>query len=185
MKRKVIMDKRWIFRVAIITLIISSLLAIISEITLRNLNIYFSITIFLVIIFLGIFFDAIGISFAIARPQPFNSMASRKIIGSKKAVDLINKSNVVSNFCNDVVGDISGIISGSAAAIIILKLEHIDTFWNNVSLLSVLLASFTAALTVGGKAFGKYIAVKKWIPIVHKSSIVIEKIEEIFKIKLF
>ncbi len=179
------MDKRWIIRIAIMTLVISSLLAVISEITLRNLNLFISVIIFLVIILLGIFFDTIGISFAIAKIEPFNSMASKKIPGAKRAVELIKKSNVVSNFCNDVVGDISGIISGSAAAIIILKLYNYDIYWNKVSILTVVLASLTAAMTVGGKAYGKYLAVKKWIVIVHKSSIIIEKIEKIFKVKIF
>ncbi len=179
------MNKRWIIRIAIMTLVISSMLAVVSEITLRNLNLFVSTLIFLVIILLGIFFDTIGIAFAIAKIEPFNSMAARKVPGSKRAVELIKKSNVVSNFCNDVVGDISGIISGSAATIIILKLYNYDIYWNKVSILTVALASFTAALTVGGKAYGKYIAVKKWINIVHKSSIVIEKIESIFKVKIF
>ncbi len=179
------MNKRWIIRIAIMTLVISSMLAIISEITLRNLNLYISVIIFLVIILLGIFFDTIGIAFAIAKIEPFNSMAAKKVVGSKRAVELIKKSNVVSNFCNDVVGDISGIISGSAAAIIILKLYNYDFYWNNVSLLTVLLASLTAAITVGGKAYGKYIAVNQWINIVHKSSIVIEKIERVIRVKIF
>ncbi len=179
------MNKRWIIRIAIMTLVISSVLAVISEITLRNLNLFISVIIFLVIILLGIFFDTIGIAFAIAKIEPFNSMAARKVPGAKRAVELIKKSNVVSNFCNDVVGDISGIISGSAAAIIIIKLYEFDFYWNNVSVLTVLLASVTAAITVGGKAYGKYVAVKKWIPIVHKSSTVIEKLESIFHIKIF
>lgn len=177
--------KRWIFRITIITLIISMILSVVSELLLRNLNIYVAILIFLTIIFLGIFFDIIGISFALVKKEPFNAMASKKVYGSKKAVELIKNASIVSNFCNDVVGDISGIISGAAAVIIVIKLSQYDFRWQNISFLNVLLSAFTASVTVGGKAYGKYIASKNNKEIVYKFSKVIYILEEKFKIKLF
>ena len=66
---------------------------------------------------------------------------------------------MVSSVCNDVIGDICGIISGSLGAVlttyITLKLN------TNVIWITVLVTSFISALTVGGKALGKQIAMKK------------------------
>jgi len=57
---------------------------------------------------------------------------------------------------NDVIGDIAGIISGSATSAIIIKLM-IDSKGTEL-VLSILLGGLVAALTVGGKAFAKVIA---------------------------
>ena len=39
-------------------------------------------------------------------------MASRKIKGAKETVNLIRNNVKISSFCNDVVGDICGIVMG-------------------------------------------------------------------------
>ena len=45
-------------------------------------------------------------------------MASRKVPEAEDALRLIRNAGRVSSFCNDVIGDICGVISGSAAAVI-------------------------------------------------------------------
>ena len=85
-------------------------------------------------------------------------MAADKVTGGKEAVRLIRNADIVSNFCNDVVGDISGIISGAAGATIIIK---IMTYTNgeNEMLFSILLTGLISTLTIGGKAIGKSMAI--------------------------
>ena len=58
---------------------------------------------------------------------------------------------------NDVIGDISGIISGAIGTTIIYNI--INTYGiRNGGILSIVITSLIASLTVGGKALGKSIA---------------------------
>jgi CBS domain containing-hemolysin-like protein len=63
----------------------------------------------------------------------------------------------VSSFCNDVVGDISGIISGATGAVIISRIVR-DTALRSM-VVNLVVTGLIAALTIGGKAAGKYIAI--------------------------
>jgi CBS domain containing-hemolysin-like protein len=143
------------------------LLNSVSRTLLDNISLVFGFILLLIIIFIGIIFDIIGIAVATADKKPFNSMASRKINGAREALNLINHAGPVSNFCNDVVGDIAGIVSGSTITVLILRIGSITTFFNT-SILGVALISLTASLTVGGKAFGKEMAIYQSKEIVMK-----------------
>ena len=55
---------------------------------------------------------------ATANEKPFHSMASRKVPGALEAIRLLRNAERVSSICNDVVGDICGVVSGSASATI-------------------------------------------------------------------
>ncbi|SHJ72006.1 hypothetical protein SAMN02745883_00254 [Caminicella sporogenes DSM 14501] len=151
---------KWIINVTIITFILAIGMSIISEALLRNASIGIAFLVLIIIIFIGIVFDLIGIAVATADQRPFNAMASKRIKGAKEAIRLIQNAGPVSNFCNDVIGDIAGIISGAAGAIILIQIskiyKNIDT-----AIFSIILSAVVAALTVGGKAFGKEIALRK------------------------
>lgn len=84
-------------------------------------------------------------------------MAAAKVKGAKQALMLIRNASKVTNFCNDVVGDICGIISGASAAYVIVKLEAMLGMTDLVVFSSVL-SGLVASLTIGGKAMGKEIA---------------------------
>ena len=68
---------------------------------------------------IGILFDMIGISITVADLGTFNSMATKNVRGASLGVKMIQKADKMSSFCNDVVGDICGIISGSAGVTIV------------------------------------------------------------------
>lgn len=74
-----------------------------------------------IFIALGIVFDMIGVAVTAADPRPFHSMAAHGEKGGREAIRLLNMSNKVSSLCNDVVGDICGIVSGSTAAVIVAE----------------------------------------------------------------
>ena len=111
------------------------------------------------IILTGIIFDIIGMAVTTAAESPFHSMAAHRIKGSARAIKLIKSKDKVSNFCNDVVGDICGIISGSASATVVAYIIK-NTPTLNGFLMSIAITSFVAALTVGGKAIGKGFAIR-------------------------
>ena len=85
-------------------------------------------------------------------------MASRKVKGATQAVKLVNNAEKVSNICADVIGDICGIISGSCSATIVIMFASNNP---NEYIFNILMSSVVAAITVGGKAFFKKIAIKK------------------------
>lgn len=67
----------------------------------------------MLIIFLGVIFDIIGTAVTAANETPFHAMAIKKIKEAKIAVQMIRNVSKVSIICNDVIGDVCGIISGT------------------------------------------------------------------------
>ncbi len=152
-------DKAWIIKTVIITFTMSGVFNILSSGIMSMVNIWVAILILLMIILCGIFFDIIGMAVTTAEEAPFHSMATRRVRHASRAISLIKEKDKVSNFCNDVVGDICGIVSGSASAAVVsyilLSFPGISSF-----LLSLIITATVAAITVGGKAVGKTVAIK-------------------------
>ena len=157
--KKKIFDYRWVFLVTILAFFISVIFSSISELIMPNTHFIISIILIIVFISLGVLFDMIGVASTTADDAVFHAMSTRGIKSSKVAIRLINNSARVSSICCDVIGDICGIISGSCAAtisvVLVLKLN------SKGILISVIITSLTAALTIGGKALGKGYAVNK------------------------
>ena len=96
---------------------------------------------------------------AICDEKPFIAMSSKKIKQAAYALPLLKNREIVSNFCNDVVGDICGIVSGAAGATISIKILLFSTSVSE-TFIGIAISSITAALTVGGKAWGKRFAIR-------------------------
>ena len=122
-------------------------------------------------IFIGILFDIIGVAVTSVDDKSFHSMAAQKVRGASLAVKFIKNSSKVSSFCNDVIGDICGIVSGSAGVIVALSISNLFGFNNFV--ISLLTTSVIASLTIGGKALGKTYAIKNNNKIVYNFAKVI------------
>lgn len=112
------------------------------------------------IVALGILFDMVGVAVTAADEKPFHAMAAKKVPGAGKAIWLLRNADKVASFCNDVVGDICGIISGAASAVIAGQIiaEIAQTGRGNVVQLAM--SGLVAGMTVGGKAAGKSIAMR-------------------------
>ena len=162
----------WIIGVTLASFILSGGLLFISAGALEGVNVYTAILIVLIIVMIGIVFDTIGISVAAAKAPVFHSMAAKKLYGAKQAIWLVNNSDKVASICNDVVGDICGVISGAASTLIIISImgnmQNDPKSWP-----SLIVSGAVAALTVGGKAIGKTIAVKNGNVIVYKAGVVL------------
>ena len=78
---------------------------------------------------------------------------------------LLRNADRVANVCNDVVGDIGGIVSGATGAVIVTQLQ------NGLGVQSVLISvgvtAFVSGLTIGGKALGKPFAIKQSTRVVY------------------
>ena len=97
-------------------------MSFISENLIKNINVVFAFLILIIIIFIGILFDIIGVAVTAADEPPFHAMSANKQKGSKEAVILIRNADIVSNFCNDVIGDIAGTLSGAAGATLVYRI---------------------------------------------------------------
>lgn len=167
-RNKKLVDYNWIIKITIATFFISLVFSLVSETIIPNANIFISIILVLLFIGIGILFDIIGVSVTVADIKTFNSMSSKNIKGAKLAVKLIKNAEKVSSFCNDVIGDICGIISGSTSASIALIVSSKFDF--NLLLISLIITAIVASLTIGGKAIGKSIAINKSDSIIYKFS---------------
>ncbi|MCT4621567.1 MAG: hypothetical protein N4A62_19540 [Marinisporobacter sp.] len=174
---------KWVVFITIWTFFLAIGISFISETVLRKVHILIAFSILITIIFIGILSDLVGIAVASANEKPFHSMASNKLKGAKFALKLLRNAGPVSNFCNDVIGDICGIVSGAAAAIIILQFTKIKNV--NTPFLSIILSGLVASLTVGGKALGKEIALKKSKEIVFYVGKILYYINQKFGIDFF
>ena len=129
-----------------------------SELILKNVGLFVGVLVLVIFILIGVVFDMIGVSITSADITPFNAMGAKKIKGAAVAVKFIKNADKLSSFCNDVVGDICGIISGSATAVVAVLVANSLNIPLLISTLTV--TSITAALTIGGKALGKGFAIK-------------------------
>jgi CBS domain containing-hemolysin-like protein len=165
-------DYKWIITITLTAFMITFIMSIFSESALKDINLTLSILIVLIFIVLGIVFDMVGISVTVADKKVFHSMAAKKVSGAKTALKLIANNSKVSSFCNDVIGDICGILSGTAAGTIAILLANKLNF--NIFYVSLIITSIIAALTIGGKALGKSIAINHSNNILYKFSCVIK-----------
>ena len=157
---------RWVVTIFLVTIVVSGTISLLSDLIMSGSTVPVAFLILLIIIFVGIIFDIIGMAVATADEKPFHSMAARKVPGAQESIRLLRNAERVSSICNDVVGDICGVVSGSASATIAAQiLSNFEFTWPQV--VSLLMSAFAAGLTVGGKAIGKGIAVSSSTKIVH------------------
>ena len=150
---------RWTVQVLLMSMSLSAVMSFLSDEALDGAGLPLAFLVLALFILLGIVFDIIGVAVTAADERPFHSMAARKTPGARQAIALIRRANKVSSFCNDVVGDICGIISGSTAAVIVARLQSAFNFRSVV--VSLLITALVSGLTIGGKAMGKTFAIDR------------------------
>ena len=168
-------NTKWIIEAFIITFILSGIISYISQNGIANLNMIPAVIILIVVVFLGIFFDVIGVAVTVANEEHFHAKATKKAEGAKSSLSLIKNASKVANICADVIGDICGVISGAIGTMIALKVTNTYGVSSNIQFI---ISAFIASITVGGKAIGKEIATKKSTEIVNRVGIILSKFEK-------
>ncbi len=169
-------SKKWVITVSILSFSLSIIFSFLTTSTLNYLPIPIAILILLLVIAVGIIFDMVGMAVTIAEEKNFHAKASKKINGAKTSIKLIRNAPKVSSVCNDVIGDVCGILSGGIGAIISMKItEHYNMNFD----FQVIISAIVAALTIGGKAKFKLVAQEHSAQIVDKFT----KIVNIFNFK--
>ena len=109
----------WAVKATFISFFMTIAFSLFSELIVRSASVYISAFIVLLLVIISIIFDMIGTAMASAEQAPFVAMSSRKVRGAKEVLGLIKNTDKVCSICNDIVGDICGIVSGAATSAII------------------------------------------------------------------
>lgn len=148
----------WIIKITVITFVISFLFTLMSDTVIPKVNIIISIILILLFIVIGVMADVVGLAAAASSTKSFHSMSARKVKAAPLAIKIVENSEKVSSFCNDVLGDICGIVSGSGGAALSIMISK--KFGTSLVIVSLLITSLIASLTVSGKAAFKAYAVR-------------------------
>ncbi|MDR0814097.1 MAG: hypothetical protein LBO63_08915 [Oscillospiraceae bacterium] len=158
------MQYKWIIKITLSSIVVSCVFLLLSDTVMLSSGFVLSAVLLFIFVAIGVAFDILGVAVTSSGEAPLHSMATRRVKGARHAITIVRNADKVSSFCNDVVGDISGIVSGSAAAALAskvalrLKIEDL--------LATLALTVLVTALTIGGKACGKSIAIQKSTSIV-------------------
>jgi len=127
---------------------------------LKLQNLFLSFLFLVIIILAGITADIVGTAVAAAKEAPFHAKGAKKQAGAQESVYLIRNADRVANICNDVIGDIAGTLSGAMGIALVLQ---ILLRWPEAQrvILNMLITGAIAALTIGGKAAGKRLALTR------------------------
>ena len=151
--------ENWLYKVFLLTFILSIIFSSVTTLMSENFNNIIIFIILLLVIVIGIIADMVGVATLTRNEATFHAKASKKIKGAKEAIVLIKNSVKISSICNDVIGDICGIISGGLGTVVTLSFAN--TFSLPITFSTILITAVVSSLTVGGKAMCKNIASKK------------------------
>jgi len=166
-------------QVGFLTFFLSISISILFQITQATTVYWVSALVLSAVILLGILFDIIGTATTAASEKPFHAMASDRVFGAKKAIELVRNADQVASFCNDVIGDICGTVSGSLGAALVIDFVLNNNIAQLRDVFSITIVGLISAVTVGGKAAGKSFAINKSHEIVLKVAFFLEKFEQI------
>jgi len=113
-----------------------------------------------VLLLISIVFDIIGVAVTKCDDKAFFAMASRKVKGAKKSLFLLRNADRVNSICCDIIGEVLSILSGALGMVIVgILLVNANGVWEIMT--PVLIGAAITAMTAGGKAVTKTIAIKK------------------------
>lgn len=169
--------------VAALTFVLSVALGFASGSFLGLFDVASGFIVLVVVILIGVLADVIGVAATAAREEPFHAMAADKVPGSREGMWLVRHADRVSIFANDIIGDVTGTLSGAIAAGLALRLLVFRPLFSETVITTLLLA-LVAAVTVGGKAYGKRIAIQRATDIVFFVGRLVHRIQSPFGLRL-
>lgn len=155
----------WVIFVFLLSFVLSLLMSWSSSTALSTVGITLATLTVLILVTIGILFDILGVAVTSADKPPLVAMTTRRVPGARQALWMGQNADRMASICNDVVGDICGIVSGATGAVIVARLQK------GLDLESVLISVGVTALisgaTIGGKALGKPFAMNQSKRVVH------------------
>lgn len=167
-------------RVGLLSFVLAVLVSYASGFALTRAPAIVALILVLALVAIGVLFDILGTSVTAAEQSPLHAMAAKRISGARQSLWLVRNADAVANFCNDIVGDVAGAVTGAAATGVAVQLSLIlQTGIGGERLLGLLMVGLVAALTVGGKAAGKSYAIAHATDVVYVAGRVLHAIERI------
>ena len=85
-------ELKWFITIFVLAFKLSIIFSFISTTAIGGLSLVPAVLVLLLVIFVGIVFDIIGVSVTVGKESDFNAMAAKKIPGSKTSLNLIKNS---------------------------------------------------------------------------------------------
>ena len=149
----------WPLQATLISLVLGLVVAFGAEVALSDAAIAVAVVLIVVLILLGVLFDMMGLAVASCDPVPLRSMAARKVKGARHALTLCDNAHKVSSVFNDIVGDSIGVVTGVCGAALAAELAGDLDGFKRIAV-AVAVSAAIAALTIGGKAAMKGVAIR-------------------------
>ncbi len=157
---------RWLFEVFFISLGLSILFALVSELMLAHSSLGLALILIILLMVANVFFDLIAMAVTACSIKPLLELSQKNQKGADVAIRMVKNADKVSCICGDVVGDICGILCGAGGVTIAAILLTCCPSANSL-IISLLLNAVIASLTITAKAIGKSYALN------HSTQIVI------------
>ncbi len=150
----------WGLGVLFLSFALTVLFSFLTEISIKGSPVYVCVIVLIVLLILNIGCDLLANAILTCQPDAFHAMASNKIKGAKRAVTFCKNATKLGSIFADVIGDICGIVSGAAGAVLVVYIAaNADgNIWEIIASIGV--SAVIGALTVGGKAIFKHFAIK-------------------------
>lgn len=155
----------WVIFVFLLSFVLSLLMSWSSSTALSTVGITLATLTVLILVTIGILFDILGVAVTSADKPPLVAMTTRRVPGARQALWMVQNADRMASICNDVVGDICGIVSGATGAVIVARLQkglNLESV-----LISVGVTALISGLTIGGKALSKTFAMKQSTRVVY------------------
>lgn len=146
-------SNKWTVIVTVLAFVLSVSITVLTD-SAEKLSNLAAVTVLFLIVILGILFDIAGVAVSTASEEPFHAMAAKKIAGAKESIKIIRAAQQISSLCNDVIGDIAGIVSGSMVAAVVIKITY-GASSTTIMIIELFLTGLVSAVMIGGKAAGK------------------------------
>lgn len=150
----------WIAIVFLLSFVLSIIFSGISTVIANSFPVGVLVLIIILVIGTGIIFDMVGVAVLTSKESSLHAKASKKIKGAKEAIFLLKNSTKVSSVCNDVIGDICGIVSGTLGAVLTVAIANMFNFDPKSTIITIIVTAVISAATVGFKAVFKTVATK-------------------------
>ena len=147
----------WGISVFFLSFALTVLFSFLTEVAVKDSAAFICVIVLLVLLVLNIGCDILANAIMSCDPEAYHAMASKKIKGAKRSVSLCRNASKLSSIFADVIGDICGIVSGAAGAALVVHFAQSGTVWELVA--SILISAAIGAMTGGGKALIKHLAV--------------------------
>lgn len=147
----------WALKITPITFCLSLTSSTFSQAVTVYTDITVSVMLLIFMVLISVVFDGIGVSVTSCDRGAVKKLLQYDAKRAKIAMGLIANAEKVNSVCADVIGDICGVLSGACGAALAASIAQKS---GAAGFLPMLTAASVAAVTVGGKALMKGVAVK-------------------------